>query len=403
MKGSPLEKAISKNGTINLNSLNAQLKNASKVEQTIINKVLNERFVGQRFIDYNELRKAVQEELITYSRRPTMKYETYGMDKLGFKLQYDPGDPKLSFTTEVKPQTFTFESKRIPIGNNKHYDEATLGHSRTYTTPDEPEVLHVMESQSDWGQSKLKNGSYKGTTEYLNDINSYKKFINGHKKLLKRMQENPDDYIESAIEKQIANIKHHEHILNNMLKSRDIQAQYLHDNYLRRQLQENMKFARENGQTKMRYPTPETAAKIEGFQRSEKTREFLDTELELNSLIANRGHNLPDEITFDNEIFYTDEYRNTLIRDLENKLTEMELNFTDRVYPENHQTIINKYAEFPKMFNKLFKGQEVRTVTDPKGNTWYEVDVPKNYLQQEWLYKEGGKLDVIKLFKKNYK
>jgi hypothetical protein len=36
------------------------------------------------------------------------------------------------------------------------------------------------------------------------------------------------------------------------------------------------------------------------------------------------------------------------------------------------------------MFNKLFKDKEVRTVTDPKGNTWYEVDVPENYLNTEW-------------------
>jgi hypothetical protein len=46
------------------------------------------------------------------------------------------------------------------------------------------------------------------------------------------------------------------------------QQKYLSDNYLRRQLQENMKYAAENGQTKMRYPTSETAAKIEGFQKT---------------------------------------------------------------------------------------------------------------------------------------
>jgi hypothetical protein len=39
----------------------------------------------------------------------------------------------------------------------------------------------------------------------------------------------------------------------------------LSDNYLDRQLQENMKYAAEKGLKKMRYPTPETAAKIEGF------------------------------------------------------------------------------------------------------------------------------------------
>jgi hypothetical protein len=34
----------------------------------------------------------------------------------------------------------------------------------------------------------------------------------------------------------------------------------------------------------------------------------------------------------------------------------------------------------------------VRTVTDPKGNTWYEVDIPENFLQSEWQFKKGGAL-----------
>jgi hypothetical protein len=53
---------------------------------------------------------------------------------------------------------------------------------------------------------------------------------------------------------------------------------------------------------------------------------------------------------------------------------------TETVYSPSHQTILKKYSNFPKMFKKLYKNQEVRIVTDPQGNTWYEVDVPKNYL-----------------------
>ena len=35
--------------------------------------------------------------------------------------------------------------------------------------------------------------------------------------------------------------------------------------YTLRQIQENLQYAASKGQTKMRYPTPETAAKIEGY------------------------------------------------------------------------------------------------------------------------------------------
>lgn len=353
MKGSPLEKQLSKAGTININGLQAYLNKASKLEQDVIGGILKGQFAGQKNIDYNALRKAVSDELITYNRVPKEEYSAYGMDRLGFKIETDPViGLKYDYVPGINTQTYTFESPRIPNGNALHYDSTTLGHSRTFTTPDEPEVLYVMESQSDWAQNL--------------DLKSYQD-----------LDLTPD------------------FPFYDLLKNTEIteQQRYLANNYLPRQIQENMIFAAQQGQKRMRYPTPETAAKIEGFQKTEKTRDFLNTELELDRLIANKDHNLPDEINFDNEIFYTDEHRNTLIRNLENKLAEMQLNFTDREYPKNHQTIINKYADFPKMFNKLFKEQKVRTVTDPKGNTWYEVDIPENFLQSEWQFKHGGKFE----------
>jgi hypothetical protein len=70
------------------------------------------------------------------------------MNKLGFdkKQELDGAGGIVDYVPGVRTQTFTFESPRVPGGDGRHYDETTLGHSRTYTTPDEPEVLHVMES-----------------------------------------------------------------------------------------------------------------------------------------------------------------------------------------------------------------------------------------------------------------
>jgi hypothetical protein len=42
------------------------------------------------------------------------------------------------------------------MGNDKHYSYSTLGHSRTFTRPEEPDILYIMESQSDWAQAKQK-------------------------------------------------------------------------------------------------------------------------------------------------------------------------------------------------------------------------------------------------------
>jgi hypothetical protein len=50
------------------------------------------------------------------------------------------------------------------------------------------------------------------------------------------------------------------------------------------------------------------------------------------------------------------------------------------------------------MWKKLFK-TEPRIVTDSKGNTWYEVDIPEGYLDQEWQFKTGGKLNYLTMFR----
>ena len=60
------------------------------------------------------------------------------------------------------------------------------------------------------------------------------------------------------------------------------------------------------------------------------------------------------------------------------------------IYPEQYQTILRKYSEFPKNFKKIYKNQEVREVTDNKGNTWYEVDVPKDIRKRERAYSIAG-------------
>ena len=306
------------------------------------------------------------------------------------------------FIPNYKLNTFTFESPRIPIGSAKHYNVSTLGHSRTYTTTNEPKVLYVMESQSDWGQTKFKDNlsPYTGTTKYLNDPIAYRKFIDGHKRLLAKMQENPSDYQAGAIEKQIANIEHHEAILKQILGQgrQNPQAKYLHDNYLQRQLQENLRYAAENGQTKMRYPTSETAAKIEGYTPAKQPslRELSDAVVQELKSSANAPTPYSQEL-FDLRqklLKLTDQKEINRINSQINRIQKIEDRWKsgEITYPSNQETILDKYSDFPKLFQKLFKDQKVRTVTDTKGNTWYEVDVPKGYLNREWQFKQGGKM-----------
>ena len=60
-----------------------------------------------------------------------------------------------------------------------------------------------------------------------------------------------------------------------------------------------------------------------------------------------------------------------------------------------YEDILRKYTEFPKQYQKLFKGADVRTVAESKGNTRYEVDVPENYLKSEWQFANGGLINKM--------
>lgn len=321
MRGNPLEKQLSKQGTVNVNNVRALINKGSDIEKTIVDKVLSsEEFANKKAIDYNRFRQAIQDELITYNVNPESQYANYGINSLSIPDNVD-----------VTTNTFTFSSPRIPNGNSKNYQSNTLGHSRTFTRSDEPDITYVMESQSDWSQ----NGAAKNISIDIADsndlINTYKwrigeleqEISSGKNKWgitlsdeaifdKRRMLDTTVSWLEKELER------------NQILSSTNLQqASYLSDNYFQRQLQENLKYAVENGQTKLRYPTRNTAIKIEGFSSNDL---------------------------------------------------------------DDYEGILRRYDNFPKQYKKLFKGADVREVSDANGNTWYEVDVPKDYLKREWVY-----------------
>ena len=62
---------------------------------------------------------------------------------------------------------------------------------------------------------------------------------------------------------------------------------------------------------------------------------------------------------------------------------------------QNNMGVLKKYKNQPKTIKKLY-GQDVITVTDSKGNTWYEFDIPESFKSgtgEIKAFKEGGWLD----------
>lgn len=484
LEGNPLEKQLSKSGEINVGNLRNYIKSKDikAVDKAVMDKVLaSEEFAGKKSIDYNKFRKAVQDELITYERTPDTRWALYGTDRIGIntalpehavgdyafrhnlsRVETQNGpmyrqrgemvvtpDGELDFVEPSNPiwytendierlvreanvDTYTFSSPRIPNGSAKHYDANTLGHSRTYTTADEPDVLHVMESQSDWAQHQLKGKHGVLPKEYWDDL------IEEREKIVESMRRNPERWNEYDIRSQEDLVKEWKQRRNDATPSYQEQYSHLVDNFTSRQIQENLRYAAEKGQTKMRYPTRETAAKIEGYQKSrsqtlrdnpelqkqyDELRDALKTEedrivkkyapkdyLDESLREADFGDmGLSEEETerLLDQIRRSEQFersadgakmREEIVKargkmDPDKWLREN----VEEKYISQHETILKKYDAFPKQYKKLYKNADVRIVTDPKGNTWYEVDVPENYLQQEWAYEDGGSMILPKM------
>ena len=422
IKGSPLERQLSKNGTISVKQLQAYIgrNDVPNHDKYLIQQVLNNH-QGETHLDYNTLRKEVQGTIPVYNRVPQTKHNDYGIDALGFKSQtwadgeairlnpetlqfeYYPNEKGIPNVPNLN--TFTFESPGLK-GNAAHYDPTTLGHSRTYTTLEEPNVLHVMESQSDWAQRGGVTNALKKRSLELAKKNIEESLVSGNYVF------SPREELETRLANIIEKLKAFE---------LDPVRQRMVTNYTNRQIQENLRYASENGQTKMRYPTPETAAKIEGYTPiKQKSLQYIQLEEKYNQIedAINKMHNdkakelfirdNPNSNNFnDIDIEYYDEALERLLHDKKYKKLSSELNnlegelhnlYTNlensKIYKPEHQTILKKYSNFPKQYEKLFGKGTVRQVTDGKGNTWYEVNVPQSYLDgtAEMIFKKGGHL-----------
>lgn len=380
MRGSQLESQLSKVGTISTNAVKQLANKSNEMQGKILNKVLDNQFPTQRVVDYNKLRKAVQSELISYNTAPATKYADYGLDRIGYSASLSPENIVFNPQTgqyesrAVQLGTFTFQSPRIPVGNAKHYNSNTLGHTRTFTSPEEPDVLNVLETQSDWAQGAWSRGSYdkmsKAAPHRLEQL----------RKIIAQQKERgvPSESTEARIplQTQYAEVP-------------SWHISYLQQNYFPRQLQENMLYASKNGYSRMRYPTRDTAIKIEGY---EPTLLFGNVEKEQQAIkLQQRIGQIEYEL---NQGVNPFQYR-TLSREL-NKLKQQYQLFkqesTGQVYTSQEETILRKYDSFPKMFGKVFKDQKTQIVKDSKGNSWFEFAIPKNLQTTELQYRYGGRI-----------
>jgi len=270
---------------------------------------------------------------------------------------------------------------RFGRGDASHFSDSPVGHSRIMVSEAEPDVFHIVENQSDYFQKSQPSISSKNLGHAEKQYNTRLKEFEDLKNAKKEHMDwewsdktTPEPKAVTKNEWQLAekSVEDTKRILDTAKGdlANPQQKEFLGKNYVERQLQENVAYAVENGQTKVRIPTPETVSKVQGYPKVGG-----DGQLQYPGLPAPSGSKpIDSKFSFDN--------------------------FT----PE-HQTILKKYTKSPKQIKKTF-GVETRNVTDPQGNTWFEFDIPESYMNKEAEIKaleDGGtithsKKDLSQLF-----
>jgi hypothetical protein len=489
MTGSPFEKQLSKTGELSVSNIQAHINRAdvSQQDKFTLQKVLNEKFAGKQKVDYNEFRKAVQEEAVELRRVPVEEYQhkLWGVKEIGYPglkqstyetsiktieddaIYYnkirnldlknlkrhtfyeagsDVGKKKVEFPGRFRPvenipedkvenylaslkkeadeffentypkkseyeealkkipkvQIMTFENaEKFGTGNAKHFNKSTLGHTRTMVDPDQPGIWHTLEQQSDFWQdvkriipseSQQRNWNVKSIMKQqaIQEDMDLLEYMKKNKKT--KAGDSVDDWQINQFEEGL--LKRQEEF--NLQKgdfANPQQKEFLGNAHQERLLQENVKLAAENGMNKVRYPTAETAVKIQKYQKVRSTDAIKQANKEL-EFVEN-----PEAFKAKyGEAEYTMELKANRTLEKYNENPEKFINkrkaTLDKHYKalsssgmddysrfsDEHETVLRKYKDNQKMIEKTL-GVKVSTVTDAKGNTWYEFDIPDAYKQ----------------------
>jgi hypothetical protein len=346
-------------------------------------------------MDYNDFRKTVQDQLIPLEKQFSTERSDYGINRLGYTpgkfVTKEVGGKKIhTYESDyLDNQTILFSNKdKFGRGSGAHGNpDETLGHAHYLIDKESPDVLTVTQIQSDAFQ-----GTHRSMPKNIDDAVSK----------LNKTQANSDDVLELMGDekekfKSVFDIADKELQLDKATIENFTQKSLLDKNHQERYLQELVDYAgKQDYLNKVRVPTPRTAAKVQNYRPISQAM-VGDVDLELAALNNNSITSIDDlstqtlrTITQDFDIRLSKINNSGLPeqRDLKDIISELDTkgafkklsNKNDFIslFDTDHQTILKKYAEQPKTIKKLF-GEEPKIVTDSKGNTWYEFDIPKKF------------------------
>jgi hypothetical protein len=380
-------------------------------------------------MDYNDFRKTVQDQLIPLEKQFSTRKSDYGIDRLGYNYgtveeniggTFNVYGNPTKFKTRKEAEEFLklnspIENQTLILGNKNKFGrgsdahgnpEETLGHAHFLRDAETPDVLTVTQIQSDafQGTHRIMPKDSKNLTaleKQQNSLARMEELQERNKSILNKMKTEGVD--EAGLPVQDYQIRQFEDIVKaqenaNIFKKADIenftQKQLLDKNHQERYLQELVDYAGKRGDVnKMRVPTSETAAKVQGYNPIQEstlgpiTKKQLDESSTFEEFFTLKDEEIKKEIG-DYEL--NSEEINT-IKKIYNDYKAGKLG---KVYDPAHTTILKKYEEQPKTIKKLF-GKEPTIVTDSKGNTWYEFDIPEKFKKGKGEIKAFSMLPAI--------
>ena len=394
----PISKIIeSKTGLINveqaLGIIGKESSGADKV--ALIKEGLGENIPKK--MDYNEFRKIVQDQLIPLETNINLDANSsYGLSSLGYNkyeskelINGEWTDIAIDFPIENKTLTFSNKTK-FGRGSYTHNNpDETLGHVHFFRDAETPDALTITQIQSD---------AFQGT----------------HRRMPKGKLTKTDEPIEFDYQGNLLDNDYIDEVgryFDAATGENITQKSLLDKNHQERYIQEIVDYASKRDDiNRIRLPTSETAAKIQGYE-TKKTWNITDLK-EGDDIVLNDGTvGKVTNDTFINSISVTlsdgkkisvdmsdagyGTSKNSPIKSINNvDLKEISL------FSSEHTTILKKYSEQPKIIKKLY-GVEPKIITDSKGNTWYEFNIPyefKEGISEIKAFKHGGNVNKLLKF-----
>jgi hypothetical protein len=334
-------------------------------------RIATQQFINNRAEQIKELEEEMdnlEDILENFDDYEDKGYFPTGARPSEFKKQLEEVTKKYEALMADKPphnlenNTILFDSDALPgLGSDDHSSGVNnLAHVHYTVRSDSPDTFTVTQFQSDFFQDREKRLQRRlnKTDEQINrNIKSHQAHIDAQQKLIDEGEMLPDGNFRTAngriISKYLIKQQGLEPSLEGLKGAQAFKAhkegiKVLQKTWESRTLQETVDYAARNGQTKFRFPTGETASKLQN---------------------------------------YGDDVTEAIKTGSKEKLV--------KIGDEEKLQITKRYEKiYPKLIEKIY-GVKPRKVSDAQGNSWYEFDIPKDIIEGTRdiiAYKEGGQV-----------